>query len=198
MAIRKLAKLNYKVDDEVVASFGKGGWIKVLLRTIEHENFQGSWTKYSFPWVVLDRGNSIAILLRDIKRNEIVLVQQFRPAILGTIFELVAGTIAPGEDPGTCVRREVQEEVGLNVGEIRLISKFYVSPGATSEAIIVYYAEVESLGEDGMVSGLKEEGENIQKNVISVTEALKMLSLGIIDDAKTIIALQWLKGYLGM
>lgn len=195
--VRTLKDLNYRVTDKLVAAFGAGGWIKVVLRTIEHENFQGGWTKYGFPWLVLDRGDSIAILLRDKARNEIVIIQQFRPAILGTIFELVAGTLAPGEDPELCVRREVMEEVGLEVNEVTLISKFKVSPGATSEQISLYYAEVESLGEDGLVSGLKSEGENIQKNIVTVADALQMLSLGIIDDAKTIIALFWLKDHLG-
>jgi len=76
---------------------------------------------------------------------------------------------------------------------VRLISRFFVSPGATSERIFLYYAPVSSLGVDGLVGGLKDEGENIQKNVMSVDEALEMIRVGEIDDAKTILALLWLK-----
>jgi len=191
--MKKLTYLRSKHADKMVAAFGKGGWIRFLLRTITHENFDGGQTSYDFPWAVLDRGDSVAILLHDIVKDQVVIVQQFRPAILRTIFEIVAGTLKPGEDHEACVKREVFEEVGLEVGEVRLISRFFVSPGATSERIFLYYAPVSSLGVDGLVGGLKDEGENIQKNVMSVDEALEMVLVGEIDDAKTILALLWLK-----
>lgn len=189
----RLTYLRNDHTDELIAKFGDGGWIKFLLRTIKHRNFQGGWTTYKFPWAVLERGDSVAILLHDSIRDEIVIVEQFRPAILRTIFEIVAGTIKPGEDHTECVIREVWEEVELTVSNIEHISTFFVSPGATSERLFLYYAEVNSLGENGLISGLQEEGENILKHVYSLDTALEMVSNGDIDDAKTIIALLWLK-----
>jgi len=186
----KPTELQYLVEDQIFASFGKGGWIRVVLRTIKHEKFDGAWQTYKFPWVVLERGDSVAILIHDSVRDEVILVEQFRPAILKSIFEIVAGTLKPGEKILDCVRREVWEEVGLKVENIRYITTFYPSPGATSERIMLYHAMVNSLGENGLVNGLKSEGECIKKHVVTVNEALGMIDAHIIEDAKTIIALQ--------
>lgn len=191
--MRKLTYLKSDHTDKVVAKFGKDGGIKVLLRTITHKNFDGGVTIYGFPWVVLERGDSVAILIHNVAKDEVILVQQFRPAILRTIFELPAGTLKPDEARISCVYREVYEEVGVNVSDVEMFSTFYASPGATSERIFMYYAPVSNLGPDGMFGGLKEEGENIQKVVLSVDEALEMVEACEIDDAKTILALLWLK-----
>lgn len=191
--MRKLTYLKSDHTDEVVAKFGKDGWIKILLRTITHKNFDGGVTVYGFPWVVLERGDSVAILIHNVAKDEVILVQQFRPAILRTIFELPAGTLKPDEARISCVHREVFEEVGVRVQDVRFFSTFHTSPGATSERVFLYYAPVSNLGPDGMFGGLKEEGENIQKVVVPVDEALEMVDDGVIDDAKTILALLWLK-----
>jgi ADP-ribose pyrophosphatase len=75
------------------------------------------------------------------------------------------------------------------------ISTFYLSPGGTSERIILYYAEVD--GEKTSAGGgLAEEGEDIVNVELSVEDALAQVSSGEIADAKTIIAILWLKDRL--
>src|SRR5688572_25868224 len=44
------------------------------------------------------------------KPDEIVLVKQYRYPVKEFTYELPAGKLAPGEDPGRCVRRELAEE----------------------------------------------------------------------------------------
>ena len=186
----KPAKLAFEKVDKLFASFGKGGWIKIILRTIKHKIFNDTWQTYDFPWVVLDRGDSVAVLIHDSFLDDIVLVEQFRPAMEESVLEIVAGAIGVGEDPEACARREVKEEVDLEVEELRLISVIYPSPGATNEKVYIYQATVNALGPDGLEGGLKSEGEHILKHVVSVNEAQAMVDLGIIKDAKTIIAIQ--------
>lgn len=166
--------------------------MKVIYRTEQHQFFDGSWSD-PFKWFVLERGDAVSVIIHDAQRDEIILVEQFRGAVMDYLFELVAGMKPDGEDPEECVRREVTEEVGLEVTDLIKIADFYVSPGGTSEKIHLYYAEVHPLGEDGLIGGLKEENEDIKKTVISTNSALEMIDNGKIKDAKTIIALQWLK-----
>jgi ADP-ribose pyrophosphatase len=183
--------LKFQVKDKVVASFGTKGWLKVILRTVEHVNFDGDWMKYTFRWIVIDRGESVGILIHDTTRDEIILVEQFRPAIKKTTFEIVAGMVKRGEDAIACVRREVKEEVGLDIDEKHIfpISSVYLSPGASNERVFLYYAVVSSLDTEGMIHGLKSEGECIRKHIVSVDEAMKMVEEGIIEDAKTALAI---------
>ena len=174
---------------------GSAGPLKFLKRHIEHEGFDGKVVTYPFDWGVLERGESVAVLIHDPVVDKIALVEQFRPAIKRTIFELVAGTLAPGEDPIACLKHEIFEEAALTVklGQFQLISCVYLSPGGTSEKIWVYYTTVSGLGVDGALAGLVKEGECTKKHIIPLDEALEMVKLGVICDAKTVLALLWLK-----
>src|SRR2546430_12317600 len=42
----------------------------------------------------------------------------FRSATGGPLWEVPAGTLAPGEDPETCARRELGEEAGVSATEL--------------------------------------------------------------------------------
>ncbi|KKT40168.1 hypothetical protein A3K29_04695 [Candidatus Collierbacteria bacterium RIFOXYB2_FULL_46_14] len=193
IALRKPTTLIvYELADILV---GSAGPLKFLKRHIRHEGFDGKEVTYPFDWGVLERGYSVAVLIHDPVVDKIALVEQFRPAIKGTIFELVAGTLTPGEDPIACLKHEIFEEAALTVklGQFQLISSVYLSPGGTSEKMWVYYTTVSGLGDDGALSGLVNEGECTKKHIIPVEEAFEMVRLGIICDAKTVLALLWLK-----
>ncbi len=75
--------------------------------------------------------------------------------------------IDPGEGPEEAIRREIEEEVGYRVHLLVPIATFYVSPGGTSERIFLYY--------------------------YAQSDLLQAFKAGQIQDAKTLIALQWLQ-----
>jgi len=167
--------------------------------TLRHETFDGAMTA-PLKRLVLERGDAVAVLLHDPLRDCVLLCEQFRAATLsrgsGWIYELPAGIIDEGETPETSARRETLEETGQAVGDLTAIATVYPSPGGSSERIHIYYSRVTldtGLPDRG---GLAEEGEDIRIVLVPTDEALARLRENRVEDAKTVIALQWLEHYL--
>jgi ADP-ribose pyrophosphatase len=146
----------------------------------------------------LERGDSVAMLVYNKTTDKLILISQFRYPTYknkdGWIIESIAGMIDTGETPEQSARREVQEEVGLNIETFEHISTFYPSPGGSSERIFLYYTEVS--GEQAKykeTGGLIGSGENIKAIEISLADALAKIKSGEIVDAKTIIGIYWLE-----
>jgi nudix-type nucleoside diphosphatase (YffH/AdpP family) len=147
----------------------------------------------------LNRGDSTAAILHDKQVDTIILVEQFRYSTYdkgpGWMLEIPSGIIDPDLDPDPAVsmRREIEEEIGYTVKSLRLITRFYLSPGGSSERIFLYYATINSNDPTSKSGGVMAEGENIRVLTVKVSDALHKMEKGEIIDAKTIIALQWLK-----
>jgi nudix-type nucleoside diphosphatase (YffH/AdpP family) len=143
-----------------------------------------------------ERGDSVAAIIFDPKSQHILLVNQFKyPAYekgQGWITETVAGMLDEDESPESAARREVEEETGYKVLKLEHISTFYVSPGGSSERIILYYAEVEETNKIKAGGGLAGENEDIMTVELSLAEALQQIQSGEIADAKTIVGILWL------
>jgi ADP-ribose pyrophosphatase len=146
----------------------------------------------------MERGNSVAVLVLNKNNNKLIMVSQFRYPTYenghGWTIEIIAGMVDPGETPEQTIRRELQEETGLNIKTFEPISTFYPSPGGSSELIYLYYAEVS--GEQAKykeTGGLLIHGEDVKAIEISLKDALTKIKSGEIVDAKTIIGLYWLE-----
>ena len=144
---------------------------------------------------VYDRGNGAAILLWDRARDVVVLVRQFRmPAHQnghdGWLLEVPAGLL-DGDHPEEAIRREAMEETGYRVGAPRLLYRAFMSPGAVTETIDFFAADIaagDRIAEGGGVEG---EHEDIEVVELGLDAALRMIAEGGICDAKTIMLLQW-------
>jgi len=145
--------------------------------------------------MVLERGDSAAVLLHDPADDRVLLCEQFRyPAHVrgnGWLLEIPAGIVSEGETPEACARRETHEETGQVPGTLQRIATVFPSPGGSSERVHLFYAPV-PLEERSAPAGLEDEGEDIRVALVPTREALAMLADGRIVDAKTVIALQWL------
>ena len=145
--------------------------------------------------LVFERGDSAAALLFNRETQKILLVNQFRYPTYekgpGWLYEVVAGMIDENEQPEESIRREIREEIGYEANELTHIATFYVSPGGTSERIILFYGEVSNAGRVSAGGGLA--SEDIQVVELALSELWEMLETGAIRDAKTLIAVQWLK-----
>jgi len=121
--------------------------------------------------------------------QKIPLLLQYRYPTGEALLEIPAGKIDKGEAPEDCARREMLEETGYAVeGKLKLLTKFYTSPGFCDEVIYLYYAdEIEKKSD---LTGDSE--ENLHLLMLSREEILSMLKDNRIKDAKTIIGLQWL------
>lgn len=188
--------MNYKVEilqrHEVFRKFFRID--EVVLR---HERFDGSMTS-EMTRLVLNRGDSVALLLADRKRNAILLCEQFRlptygPNGSGWLLELPAGVLEAEEEPRECARREALEETGYAVANMHSIATVYLTPGGSSERIHIFYAEIADRDRIEAGGGLAAEDEDIRMVWMSMEDASRLCAEGAIYDAKTLIALQWLQ-----
>ncbi len=124
------------------------------------------------------------VILPVLPDNKIILIRQFRPAVNEYILELPAGLLEPNEEPIESGKRELLEETGYSCRSIKLIQKFFSSPGYSNEELYLFQAE-----------GLKSEGppqeKGLEKVIIGEKEIKEGLQKGIFNDAKTIIGLHF-------
>jgi len=146
---------------------------------------------------IFERGHAAVLLPYDPIRDEVVLIEQIRIAAFDTsstpwLMEMVAGMIEPGESVEDVARREAIEEAGLTVGRVKPIISYIASPGGTSERSSVMVGEVDASVAEGC-HGLEEENEDILVHVVSRQQAYQWVEEGKIDNAASVIALQWLE-----
>ncbi|MBN3519469.1 GDP-mannose pyrophosphatase NudK [Algoriphagus lutimaris] len=147
-----------------------------------------------------DRGNGATILLYNQAQKTVILTRQFRlPTYIngnetGMMIEACAGLLDQ-ENPEDCIRRETEEETGYQIKDIQKVFEAYMSPGSVTEILyffIAAYSKDMKVSEGG---GVDHEEENIEVLEIPFDEAMNMVKLGEIKDAKTIMLLQYLKLY---
>ncbi|WP_324731960.1 NUDIX domain-containing protein [Pseudomonas paeninsulae] len=142
------------------------------------------------------RHDAVCVLPYDPQRDEVVLIEQFRVGAMGKsaspwLLELVAGLIDTDEQPEEVALREAVEEANLALTALWPITEYFPSPGGSDERVYLYLGRCNSLGAGG-VHGLAEEGEDIRVHVLSLEDALDAVKDGRINNAASIIALQWL------
>lgn len=142
------------------------------------------------------RHDAVCVLPYDPQRDCVVLIEQFRIGALDKsanpwLLELVAGLIDKDEVPEDVARREALEEANLALTSLLPITQYYPSPGGSDERVHLFIGRCDSAGAGG-VYGLAEEGEDIRVHVWPLDDALDALKDGRIDNAASIIALQWL------
>ena len=142
------------------------------------------------------RHDAVCVLPYDPQRDSVVLIEQFRVGAMEKsanpwLLELVAGLIDKDEQPEEVAHREAEEEANLKLGALWPITQYYPSPGGSNERVYLYLGRCDSEGAGG-VYGLAEEGEDIRVHVWPLEDALQAVKDGRIDNAASIIALQWL------
>lgn len=143
------------------------------------------------------RGNVVGVIPYDPVSDSVVLLEQFRIGAMHQqpdpwLLEIVAGMIDTDETPRQVAIREAHEEAGLQLVDLKLVSHYLASPGASTEEVFIYYAETD-LSDIGGHYGLPEEDEDIRVTVVPATEAFALMDKRIIKNALSIIGLQWLR-----
>ena len=146
-----------------------------------------------------DRGDSVGAIIHNKTSHKLLFVKQFRYPIFtkekdkAWSLEIVAGVIDEGESAEDTMIKEIKEETGYQATRLKPLFSFYPTPGGSNEKVFLFFAQVNRQDRIYKGGGLAEEGENIQLIEIPIKTAFDMLQSGEISDAKTIIALQWLK-----
>jgi len=172
---------------------------------VSHEQIDGTMSAGQRR-LVFERGDAVAVLLLNVEMKSVVLVEQFRVAVLvgrrrddrsttdGWIIETVAGAIDANETPEAAAIRETFEETGYQIREPRLISKFFTSPGGVSERVFLYFAEVTDTDRIGKGGGIDD--EDIKVVQLAIDELFDRLAHGSIEDPKLLIGAYWLQDRL--
>jgi ADP-ribose pyrophosphatase len=163
---------------------------------LRHARFDGSMGP-PLTRLVLERGDSVAVLPHDPGSHVVLLCEQFRlPTVghgSGWLLEIPAGILERGEDAEACARREMMEETGYSVGALDPIATVYLSPGGSSERIHIFHGVIALRPDAAETGGVASEGEDIRIIRMPVDEAIARVHSGELLDAKTVIALQWLE-----
>lgn len=152
--------------------------------------------------ITLDNGVTIdldiirhpgASAIVPVTHNQTVLMlKQYRHAIGDFIWEIPAGTLAPGESPLECAKRELAEETGFS-GEVwQEIGVITPVPGYSDERIHLFIATELVPAKQNL-----DQDEMIHVHEMGLDEVMKMMVEGRIQDSKTIsglsLASHWLK-----
>lgn len=190
--------VKYNKNDVEIISKRKlfNGFFQMVEYRFRHRLFEGGWSQ-EITREVFERGHAGVILPYDPITDSVVLIEQIRlPAIETSetpwLLEAIAGMIEPNETVLNVIHREADEEAGLVIGRTEKALSYLSSPGGTSERMYVYVGEVDSTQASG-IHGLKSENEDIRVHVVSREQAYQWVEDGVIDNAATVIVIQWLQ-----
>jgi ADP-ribose pyrophosphatase len=161
----------------------KGRVINLRIDTVKTEDGNESTRE------VIEHNGCIAVIPID-QNGDILLVRQYRKAIEKELLEIPAGGIDPGEDPGTAVKRELQEEIGYLPGRMEKLGGFYSTPGFSNEFLYLFLAAdlkpSRLYAEDtGSIHIVRIQSRNIRR----------LINSGEICDAKSIAGLLYYLDY---
>jgi ADP-ribose pyrophosphatase len=164
--------------------------------------YQGRIFRVELDRVRLPSGHTVAmeivrhpwsvVLLPTPSAHEIILIRQYRYAIDRSIWELPAGTLAPGEDPAAGAARECEEETGLVPGRVERLAALYPTPGFCDEVMIFFHcSELHAPAADSTVK--KDDDEDLEPRTFTLQEAHDLVARGEIVDMKTVAGLRLLR-----
>ena len=187
-------------DVEIISrSLAHDGFLRIEHLQLRHRLFSGAWSEVFLRELQL-KDPAVGVLLFDPVRDAVLLVRQFRVGMYdqsqesGSAWplEIVAGMVDSGEKFEEVAIRESKEESNCEPTDLIKICEYYNSPGGSNEKIILFCGRFDSTAAGG-VYGLIEEHEDIEVQVRSYSDAMGLIDSGEINNAMSIIALQWLR-----
>lgn len=171
------------------------GFYRLERLHLRHRRFDGALTN-TMQRELFVRHDAVCVLPNDPVRDVVVLNEQFRVGVVDKtdnpwMIEMVAGLMDKDEQPEEVAHREAEEEAGLTLKALWPVTSYFPSPGGSSERVHLFIGHCDSEGAGG-VFGLLEEDEDIRVHVWTLEQALAAVYDGRINNAASIIALQWL------
>ncbi|OOF14715.1 ADP-ribose diphosphatase [Salinivibrio sp. PR932] len=172
------------------------GFFSIQRYQFRHRLFKGGWSG-TVVRELFERGHAVAVLPYDPVRDEVVMLEQIRVGAMAAgaspwQLEIVAGMIDKQESPEQVAHREAREEAGLLLQQMERVTRYLSSSGGCSEQLEVFVAIVDA-SEAAGVHGLASENEDILVHRFSRQQAYQKVVDGEIENAASIIALQWLE-----
>jgi ADP-ribose pyrophosphatase len=136
---------------------------------------------------VIRHSGSVVILALDDSKNKrdplVVMELQYRHAAGRYLLEVPAGKLEEDEDALAGAKRELLEETGFRAKKWRKMVRYFASPGFLGEWMQVFVAESLTAGD-----AKPEYDEQIDVRMIPLSELLRMIEQGKIQDGKTLIS----------
>ena len=121
-----------------------------------------------------------------VEGESVYLVQQYRYPVGKVTWEIPAGKREEGQTFLTCARAELKQETGLTAKHLKKVMMFHPSNAFSNEELHLYVATGLTRGKDS-----PDEDEFINLKKFPLPTVYQMIEKGKINDAKTIIMLQW-------
>jgi len=196
--LRKGLKIGEFVANERVKNIKKtllsDNWYTLNKFNFDFQTNNGEWVNQERE--AYNRGNGAAILLYNKENQTVVLTKQFRmPTYVngnedGYMIEVCAGLL-DDDNPEDCIRKETEEETGYRITNVKKVFEMYMSPGSVTEKLYFFVAEYDAKMKVSDGGGVESETEDIEVLELPFKESLSMIKSGKIEDAKTIILLQY-------
>lgn len=176
---------------------GHEGFFRLRAFELRQRRFDGSMTE-AFPREGFVAYDAALVLPYDPATDRVMLIEQLRygPVLRGdpypSVLEPVAGLVDAGESPESCALREVHEEAGLTIRELRPMAKVYASPGYTTEFFHCFLGLCALSEADNGMGGLDEEHEDIRNHVIPFERALELCDSGEVNVGPLAMMILWL------
>ena len=169
------------------------------LKKVQFEFEKKDGTKEEVSREVYFSSNGAVVLLYNSKNERVILTKQFRmPTYLnnnesGILIEACAGLVEENEDPKDAIIREIEEETGYKIQDVKKVFEMYMTPGSVAEMLYFFVAEYTPQQKVNEGGGLDVENEEIEVIELSFEDAYYMIQSGEIKDAKTALLLQYAK-----
>ena len=134
---------------------------------------------------VVEHPGSVVVIPR-LPNGHVILIRQFRYPARKPLWELVAGSMEPGESAVRAARRELREETGYRAGSLKRLLSFYSSPGFLTEQMHLVEARDLTLS-----TAEPEDDERIEVAEFSKSQIDRLLRDKKIIDGKTLVGLMW-------
>lgn len=202
--MEKVDKLNPSFSKDDVTIHSKNRIFKKRFAIdeyiVSYKKFKGGRTHEVVREIFERDANAVAILPYDAIKDEVVLIEQFRPGALNNnkspwLFEVVAGMIDEGESIFDAAKRELFEESGLELtseDDLYFVNSCYPSPGGTSEIVHIFIANIDS-NKFLENAGLDCEDEDIRVFKIKSDEAFFHVKDGSICNCAALVSLMALQ-----
>jgi nudix-type nucleoside diphosphatase (YffH/AdpP family) len=148
-------------------------WFVLKKTTFDWRRSDGTWQTLSRE--TYDRGNGATLLPYDPVRRTVLLTRQFRYSCYANgyddlLIETAAGLL-DGASAETRIRMEVEEELGLELHDVRPVFACFMSPGSVTERVHFFVGQYDASMRSGPGGGLAGEGEDIEALEPTIEEA---------------------------
>ena len=163
------------------ATLVRGGFLDVRRDTVALPDGSEATREY----IVHPGAVAVVPLLDD---GRVLLERQYRYPLERVLLEIPAGKIDPGESTAQCAVRELREETGYTAAEWAYACTLHNAPAYSTERIEIWFAR-------GLTAGRQEldAGEFVELVTMHESDLDALAASGVLTDAKTLIALQWLQ-----